>query len=139
MEITIQRLTEAEPFHLRATNDLGNTVDIDGAPEIGGNNQGMRPMQLLLTSMGTCSAMDIIHLLRKQRQELRDLKVSVKGDRVDTHPRIFERVHLHFDLYGTLDTPKVERAVSLSVEKYCTAIKMVEKVATVSYDYTIHP
>ncbi|MBK7408138.1 MAG: OsmC family protein [Saprospirales bacterium] len=139
MEITIQRLTEEEPFHLRATNDLGNTVDIDGSPEIGGNNQGMRPMQLLLTSMGTCSAMDIIHLLRKQRQGLRDLKVSVKGDRVDTHPRIFERVHLHFDLYGALDAPKVERAVSLSVEKYCTAIKMVEKVATVTYDYTIHP
>ena len=139
MEITIQRLTQEEPFHLRASNDLGNTVDIDGAPDIGGNNQGMSPMQLLLTSMGTCSAMDIIYLLRKQRQDLRDIKISVKGDRVDAHPRIFTQVHLHFDLYGTLDTPKVERAVSLSVEKYCTAIRMVEKVAKVTYDYSIHP
>ncbi|MCB9284104.1 MAG: OsmC family protein [Lewinellaceae bacterium] len=138
MEITIHRLSQEEPFHLRATNDFGNTVDIDGAPDIGGNNQGMRPMQLLLTSMGTCSAMDIIHLLRKQRQDLRDIKISVKGDRVDTHPRIFTDVHLHFDLYGTLEAAKVERAVSLSVEKYCTAIRMVEKVAKVTYDYSIH-
>ena len=139
MEITIQRLDAREPFHLRASNDFGNTVDIDGAPEIGGANQGMRPMQLLLTSMGTCSGMDIIHLLRKQRQELRDIRISVKANRAETHPRVFTEVHLHFDLYGNLDTPKVERAVSLSVEKYCTAIRMVEKVATVTYSYAIHP
>lgn len=139
MEITIHRLSIDEPFHLRASNDLGNTVDIDGAPDIGGTDKGMRPMQLLLTSMGACSAMDVIHIMRKQRQELRDIHISVKGERVEAHPRIFTDIHMHFDLFGEVDPVKAEKAVSLSVEKYCTAVRMVEKVAKVTYDYTIHP
>lgn len=139
MEINIERLHPERPFHLRASNDQGNTVDIDGAPDIGGTDMGMRPMQLLLTSMGTCSAMDVIHIMRRQRQELRDIHVSVRGDRVETHPRVFTGIHLHFDLYGDLSPEKVEKAVSLSVEKYCSAIRMVEKAANITYDYTIHP
>lgn len=139
MEINIERLTLERPFHLRASNDQGNTIEIDGAPDIGGTDMGMRPMQLLLSSMGSCSAMDVIHIMRKQRQELRDIKISVKGDRVETHPRIFTDIHLHFDLYGEIDQAKAERAVSLSVEKYCTAVRMVEKVAKVTYSFSIHP
>lgn len=139
MEITIKRLNENEPFHLQGSNDFGNTVEVDGAPDIGGANKGMRPMELLLTSVGTCTAMDVIHMMRKQRQEMRDLKISVKGNRLDTHPKIFTDIHIHFDLFGPLDPAKVEKAVSSSVEKYCTATRMVEKVAKVTYDYLIHP
>ncbi|MBK7338879.1 MAG: OsmC family protein [Saprospirales bacterium] len=139
MEITIKRLTESEPFHLEGRNGSGNTVDVDGSPSIGGSDKGMRPMELLLTSVGTCSAMDVIHMMRKQRQELRDIQVSVKGDRQEAHPQIFTDIHLHFDLFGPLDPAKVEKAVSSSVERFCTATRMVEKVAKVTYDFTIHP
>jgi len=139
MEITIQRLKEEAPFHLRATNESGNTADLDGALHLGGTNQGMRPMELLLSSVGSCTTMDIIHLLRKQRQELRDIKASLKGDRPDTHPMVFTHIHLHFDLYGDINPKKAERAVSLAVEKYCPALRMVEKVASITYDFEIHP
>lgn len=139
MEITIKRLTESEPFHLEGRNQSGNTIEVDGSPSIGGSNKGMRPMELLLTSVATCSAMDVIHMMRKQRQELRDIQISVKGDRPETHPKIFTAIHLHFDLFGALDPDKAEKAVSSSVERYCTATRMVEKVAKVTYDYSIHP
>lgn len=139
MKINIERLTPERPFHMRASSDLGATVDIDAAPDIGGTDQGMRPMELMLTSIGTCSAIDVIHIMRRQRQELRDIRISVRGDRVDTHPRVFTDIHMHFDLFGEVDPVKVEKAVSLSVEKYCTAVRMVEKMANITYDFTIHP
>jgi putative redox protein len=139
MEITIQRLKEDEPFHLRASNAKGNTIDLDGGSDIGGLNLGMSPMETLLTSAGSCSAMDVIYVMRKQRQVLRDLKVSVKGERTETHPKVFTDIHLHFDLYGEIDPAKAERAVSLSVEKYCTCIRMIEKMAKITYDFTVHP
>ena len=137
MKVTLQRLDDA--FHLRAANDDGRSTDIDGAPDIGGHNQGMRPMQLLLSSLGSCSAIDVLFLLRKQRQTVEDFRVTVEGKRTDTIPKVFTDIHVHYDLYGDIDEKKADRAVTLSMTKLCSVTKMLEKAARITWDFTIHP
>lgn len=136
--ITIELSRLNDGFHLEAVNELGNSVHIDASPEVGGMNQGMRPMQLLLAAMGSCSSIDVISILKKQKQDLRDLKVTVTGEREkDTIPSLFVEVHAHFRLYGDLDPIKVQKAVSMSVEKYCSVAKTLEKTAKVTYSIEI--
>lgn len=136
MKIEIQRLDDA--FHLRATSEEGNSVETDGAESIGGNNKGMRPMQMLLASLGTCSSIDVIQFLKKQRQPLEDIHVTLTGEReADAVPALFTDVHVHFELFGDLEEPKVERAVSLSMEKYCSVARILEKTAKITWDYNI--
>lgn len=123
---------------MEARNEQGNTVHIDGSPDIGGTNQGMRPMQLLLSAMGGCSSIDIINILKKQKQPLRDIKVTVTGEREnDVVPSLFTEVHAHFKLYGDLDPDKVRKAVSLGVEKYCSVAKTLAYKATITHSFEI--
>ena len=125
-------------FHLEAVNDNGNSLTIDASPEIGGTNKGMRPMQLLLAAMGGCSSIDVISILKKQKQELKDIKITVTGEREkDAVPSLYNEVHVHFKLYGNLDQDKVQKAVSLSVEKYCSVAKTLEPTAKVTYSFEI--
>jgi putative redox protein len=136
IKIEINRLNDG--FHMEAQNEQGNTVHIDASPDIGGTNQGMRPMQLLLAAMGSCSSIDIINILKKQRQDLRDIKITVTGEREkDAVPSLFTEVHAHFKLYGDLDRAKVEKAVSLGVEKYCSVAKTLEAKAKITYSFEI--
>lgn len=136
VKIELSRLND--DFHLEAVNELGNSVHIDASPDAGGSNLGMRPMQLLLAAMGSCSSIDIIGILKKQKQNLRDIKVTVTGEREkDTIPSVYTEVHAHFRLYGNLDPDKVQKAVSLSVEKYCSVAKTLEKTAKVTYSVEI--
>ncbi|MGB3852607.1 MAG: OsmC family protein [Tunicatimonas sp.] len=136
MQIKVQRIDQ--DFRMEAANEAGHTVVLDAASAVGGHEAGMRPMQLLLAGIGSCSAIDIISILRKQRQPLEDIKVTVDGEReVDKVPSLFTKIHLHYDLFGNLNEQKVKRAVELSVEQYCSVAKMVEKVAEISYSYTI--
>ena len=138
--VTIQINRLDNGFHLEALNENGNAVHIDGSPDIGGTNQGMRPMQLLLSALGGCSTIDIISMLKKQKQELRDIKITVTGEREkDAVPSLYREAHIHFKLYGKLDENKVQKAVSLSVEKYCSVAKTLEKTAKVTYSYEIFP
>lgn len=123
---------------MEAQNESGNVVHIDGAPDIGGQNLGMRPMQLLLAAMGSCSAIDVILILKKQKQELKDIKITVTGEREqDAVPALYKKVHAHFRLYGNIDESKAGKAVSLSVEKYCSVAKTLEKTATVTYSVEV--
>lgn len=123
---------------MEAVNELGNSVHIDASHEDGGMNLGMRPMQLLLAAMGSCSSIDVISILKKQKQDLRDIKVTVTGEREkNTTPSLYVEVHAHFRLYGNLDPDKVHKAVSLSVEKYCSVAKTLEKTAKVTYSVEI--
>lgn len=125
-------------FHLEAFNENGNSLTIDASPEIGGTNKGMRPMQLLLAAMGGCSSIDVISILKKQKQELKDIKITVTGERQkDAVPSLYTEVHVHFKLYGHLDHDKVQKAVSLSVEKYCSVAKTLEPTAKVTYSFEI--
>jgi len=138
MKIEIRRLNEG--FHMEAANENGNTVHIDASPDIGGTNQGMRPMQLVLTGLGGCSAIDVINILKKQKQDLKDIRITVTGERQkDAVPALFAEAHIHFKLFGSLDADKAQKAVSLAVEKYCSVAKTLEPNTKVTYDFEIIP
>ncbi len=135
-KIELSRVSGA--FHLEAVNENGNSLHLDASPDIGGTNKGMRPMQLLLAAMGGCSSIDIISILKKQKQELKDIKITVTGEREkDAIPALYTEVHAHFKLYGNLDLDKAQKAVSLSVEKYCSVAKTLEATAKVTYSFEI--
>jgi putative redox protein len=136
MEIKIERLDNA--FHLRATNESGNTVETDGSPAIGGSNKGMRPMEMLLSSLGACSSIDVINILNKMHQPLQDIKITLQGEREkDAIPSLFTDIHVKFDLYGDLDVDKAKRAVDMSMEKYCSVTKILEKTAKVTWEANV--
>lgn len=136
MKITIQRLND--DVHMEAVNEDGVTVHMDGTPDIGGKNLGFRPMQMLLAAAGGCSSIDIIGILKKQRQKLDDFKVEVTGERVSLGDYTeFKTVHLHYILSGELDEKKVEKAIGLSLNKYCSVTKTLEKTAKISCSFEI--
>lgn len=136
IKIELNRLNDA--FHMEAVNDHGKTVQMDGSPEIGGSNLGFRPMQMLLAGMAGCSAIDVISILKKQRQDLKDIKVTITGEREkDVVPSLYTEIHAHFRLFGKLDPDKAAKAVSLSVEKYCSVSKTLEKSARITYSIDV--
>jgi putative redox protein len=137
--IELNRLNDA--FHFSAENEDGVTVHLDSSPDAGGTNQGMRPMQMLLAAMGGCSAIDVIDILNKQRQDLKDLKITVTGEREkDAIPSLYQTVHAHYKFFGDLEANKVERAINLSIEKYCSVSKTLEKAgAAITYSFEINP
>lgn len=138
MKIELNRLNDG--FHLEAVNEQGSTVHLDASPDIGGTNQGMRPMQMMLSAFGGCATIDVINILKKQKQPLRDIKITVTGEREkDAVPSLFVEAHVHFRLYGNLDADKVERAVSLSVEKYCSVGKTLSYKAKITHSFEILP
>lgn len=136
VKIELSRVSDT--FHMEAQNESGNAVHIDASPDIGGTNKGMRPMQMLLAALGGCSAIDVINILQKQKQKLDDIKITVSGEREkDAIPSLYTEVHAHFKLYGDIDKEKANKAVSLSVEKYCSVVKTLEKTATVTYSVEV--
>jgi putative redox protein len=115
-------------------------VDAYGHATLMSTNEGpgVSPMQLLLLGVGGCTAMDVVDILRKQRQPLADLQIEVTGERAEEWPKPWKTMHVHYILYGAgLDPQKVERAIELSVEKYCGAHATVAGVAHMSHDYEI--
>jgi putative redox protein len=138
--VTVELSRINDGFHFEASNENGNTVHIDAAPDIGGTNQGMRPMQLLLAAMGGCSAIDLVNILKKQKQELKDIRITVRGEREkDAVPSLYTSVHAHFKLFGNLDKDKVDKAVMLAVEKYCSVAKTLEAKAKITHSVEIIP
>jgi putative redox protein len=136
MRIEINRLNDA--VHFEAVNETGNSISMDGAPQMGGTNSGFRPMQMLLAGLGGCSAIDFVDILKKQRQDLRDVKIIIDGEREDKPaPAVFTTIHMHYKLYGNLDPAKVERALNLSITKYCSVGVIFEKTAKITYSYEI--
>jgi putative redox protein len=136
MQVKIQRLNDA--FHLVATNEQANKVEMDASPDIGGKNLGFRPMQMLLAGIGGCSAIDIIDILRKQRQIVDDFEIVVDGERVQNQiPAVFEKIHLHFIITGKVEPEKAERAIKLSMEKYCSVTRMLEKTAQITHSFEL--
>ncbi|GAB4364600.1 MAG: OsmC family protein [Methylohalobius crimeensis] len=116
----------------------GHGVVIDGPPEHGGRNLGVRPMELLLLGVGSCSAFDVIHILRKGRHPVSDCRVEVSAERAENPPKVFTRIHLHFIVEGKgLSEAAVSRAVQLSAEKYCSASIMLGKAAEVNHDFEV--
>ncbi len=116
----------------------GHGLVIDGPEHIGGRNLGVRPMELILLGVGGCSAMDVIHILKKARQGVDDVQIEVKGERADTDPKVFTDIHLHFKVMGSnLSEKQVARAVQLSAEKYCSASIMLQASVTITHSHEI--
>ena len=136
MKIVISRTNQA--VHLNAVNERGVSFDMDGSPEIGGEELGMRPMEVLLSSLAGCSSMDVLSILKKMREDVQDYQVEITGER-DTEqvPSIFNKIHVHFVLKGDLNIKNVEKAITLSMEKYCSVSKMLEKSADITHSFEI--
>jgi putative redox protein len=113
----------------------GHSVVMDGAPESGGRNAGIRPMEMLLIGLAGCTAFDVVMILEKGRAALATCVVDVEAERAQTEPKIFTRIHLRYHVGGTgLTREKVERAVALSAEKYCSASIMLGKTAALTHE-----
>ncbi len=120
------------------TSESGHTVVMDGAPEAGGQNQGARPMELVLIGTGGCTAFDVIHILRKSRQEISSCVAEVEAQRAETDPKVFTHIRIHFVVTGkNLDAKKVQHAIELSATKYCSASIMLGKTAKITHDFEI--
>ncbi len=118
--------------------DSGHHISMDGLGEFGGQNAGPRPMELVLTGMGGCTAFDVVHILRKPRQEITDCVAEIDAERAETDPKVFTRIHVHFRVSGRkLDPKRVENAIKLSAEKYCSASIMLGKTAKITHDFEI--
>lgn len=116
----------------------GHTVVIDGPPEAGGRNLGIRPMELVLSGLGACTAFDVVSILKKSRQKVTDCRVELDAERADEVPKVFTRIHIHFVITGQdLKAAAVERAIELSAEKYCSATIMLSASVEISHDFEI--
>jgi putative redox protein len=116
----------------------GHAVVMDGAPEAGGRNLGIRPMEMLLIGLAGCSAFDVVHILEKGREPVTGCTVEVESERAETDPKVFTKIHLAFRVTGKKLSPeKAERAVKLSADKYCSASIMLGKTAEVSHSVEV--
>ncbi len=127
-----------EPYHFVAQNSDKIEVNIDASVAVGGTNSGVRPMELLLMGLGGCAAIDVISILKKARQPVEDLKITVTGER-DDHavPAPYTAIHIHYIFKGDLKSDKIEYAIKLSEEKYCSASVMLEKTAEITHSFEI--
>jgi putative redox protein len=117
----------------------GHAVVMDGPPDMGGRNLGPRPMEMMLLGMGGCTAFDVVHILKKSRQEVTDCIAELEAERAESEPKVFTRIHVHFIVKGReLSDAKVKKAVELSAEKYCSASIMLGNAGVaISHDYEI--
>lgn len=132
------RIRLVEDMTFIAESGSGHAVVLDSSPEVGGRDLGPRPMELLLMGTGACSAIDVVHILRKSRQPVAGCVVELDADRAEDDPKVFTRIRMHYVVTGKgLNPAQVERAIKLSKEKYCSASVMLEKTAEFSVDYEI--
>lgn len=117
----------------------GHAVVMDGPPDMGGRNLGVRPMEMMLLGMGGCTNFDVVHILKKQRQEVTDCVAELEAERAETEPKVFTKIHVHFIVRGkNLSEAKVAKAVELSAEKYCSASIMLGNAGVaISHDFEI--
>lgn len=116
----------------------GHSVVMDGPPESGGRNLGVRPMEMLLLGLGGCASFDVVLILQKSKQQIIDCEVQIEAARADKEPKVFTRIHLHFVVTGrSVSAEKVERAIKLSAEKYCSASIMLAQMAEVTHDFEL--
>ena len=136
MEVNIER--KSGLFHLESFNQDGLSVETDASESIGGTNKGVRPMQMVLMAMGSCSAIDVVLILEKQKQQLDDIKINIKAQREeDKIPSLFTHIDVHFKLFGNIEEKKAKRAVQLSMDKYCSVAQILKKGATIDYSFEI--
>lgn len=135
MDATVT-LDKGMAFH--GTADSGFTIKMDAHPSVGGDDDGFRPLELLLVGLGGCTAMDVVSVLRKKRQDFSGFEVQLHADRAKEHPHVFTEITIHYIIRGRdVDPAAVERSIDLSATKYCSAQAMLEKSATITSTYEI--
>lgn len=122
-----------------AESGSGHAIVIDGPPESGGRNLGIRPMELLLLGLGSCTSFDVVDILKKGREDVTDCVTQLTAERADAVPAVFTRIHVHFVVSGRrLNETKVARAIELSAQKYCSASIMLERAGVaITHDFEI--
>lgn len=117
----------------------GHSVVIDGPPEHGGRNLGVRPMELMLLGMGGCTTFDVMHILKKARQDVTDCVAEISAERAEEDPKVFTRIHIHFRVEGNgLSEKRVAKAIELSAEKYCSASIMLDRAGVeMTHDFIV--
>ncbi|MBX3128013.1 MAG: OsmC family protein [Polyangiaceae bacterium] len=137
LDLTLRRVG---PVQFEASDARGHRVLVEGSTELGGRDEGMRPMEMFLVALASCSAIDVVHILeRKQKHTLEQLVVRVRGVRADAVPAVFTEVELAFEATGNMSEKKLARAVALSVEKYCSVTRMLEGNVVVRHTYRLSP
>jgi len=138
MRIELKRLDDA--FHFEAVSETGNIASMDVGEDIGGHNKGVRPMQMLVMGLGGCSAVDIVLILKKQKQIIESFEISIDAEREKgKEPSLWETIQLHFKLKGKIDKEKAERAVQLSMDKYCSVAKTLVMAGTaITYKVSVN-
>ena len=132
------QLTHLDGVAFSLRTDSGHLLLADGAPEHGGRNRGARPMEMVLAGAAACAAFDVVHILKKSRRPPASLTAEVEAERSDGEPRVFTRIHLRFRLRGeNIPRAAAERAIALSVEKYCSALAMLHATADISHSCDI--
>ncbi|HHS94968.1 MAG TPA: hypothetical protein ENJ45_00135 [Phaeodactylibacter sp.] len=129
MKITLKSGENLERF--TASNKAGHSIQLSG------DDSAVGPMQAVLMAAAGCSTIDIVMILKKMRQEVRHIEVEVEGTRREEIPRVYTDIHLHYKVYGKVKEKKMERAVALSLEKYCSVVLMLEKTAKISSSFSI--
>lgn len=139
-DIHVRLSRQEQPYHFKAANAAGHVVDIDDATAYeDGKGNGVGPMQLLMMAIGGCSGVDVVSILEKSRQDIQSLDIDVHGHKPDgTSPSLYDHVHVHFRLTGNLDETKVRRAIDLSLGKYCSVAKTLEKTARIVWSFEIN-
>lgn len=128
------RLEQVGTVAFEATAANGGSLIIDGSQDIGGEGRGMRPTEVLLAALASCSAMDVVHILRKQRQPIEHLSIEIEGVRKDAVPAPFKSAHLVFTVRGAVEEAKLQRAVSLAVEKYCSVRATLDPTVEITWE-----
>ena len=119
-------------------SDSGHTITMDGPPESGGENLGVRPMEMLLLGVAGCTMIDVVTTLKKMRQDLSHCETKINAERATDHPKVFTNIHIQFTVKGKdLDSKKVDKAITLSAEKYCSASIMLGETATITHDFEV--
>lgn len=138
MQVELIRVDNA--FHFEAKGTSGVPVQIDAAEDIGGHNLGSRPMELLLMGLGGCTAIDVLLIMKKQRQMVEDLKISVSGERTKiegTEMNPFSKINIHFTFKGDIKADKAQKAIEMSMEKYCSATAQFANSAKITHSFEI--
>ena len=132
------RIKWVEDVMFVGESDSGHAVVMDGAPAAGGRDLGVRPMEMVLMGLGGCAAFDVVTILKKGRESVAGCVCELDADRAETDPQVFTRIHMHFRIAGQgLSTDKVERAINLSTETYCSASAMLAKTAEITHDFKL--
>ncbi|MBP7809428.1 MAG: OsmC family protein [Bacteroidia bacterium] len=137
MKVIIKRTDD--DFAMEAKNEDGNIITMDGPPNLGGHNSGFRPTQLLLAAVGGCSAIDVVMILKKQKQRIDSFEIEVDGEKEAVEEySLFRNIVIHFKLKGEIELEKAERAVQLSIDKYCSVSKTLEPTAKITYKVSVN-